>query len=81
MSADLRSPHAKRAANLSIDASLLSEARRLDINISRAAEEGIAKAVAGAKAALWRTENRQALESSNAFVEANGLPLDRYRQF
>ncbi|MDH6234009.1 antitoxin CcdA [Mesorhizobium soli] len=81
MAADLRSAHTKRAANLSIDAALLSEARRLDINISRAAEEGIAKAVAGAKAALWRAENLEALQSSNAYVEANGLPLGHYRQF
>jgi antitoxin CcdA len=79
--ADLRHQAAKRAANLSIDASLLREARTLDINISRAAEEGIAKAVADAKSERWRAENRQALQSSNAFVEANGLPLERYRQF
>jgi antitoxin CcdA len=71
----------RRAANLSIDASLLHEAKTLDINISRAAEEGIAKAVANAKAERWRAENREALQSSNAFVETNGLPLERFRQF
>ncbi|MEP9373831.1 type II toxin-antitoxin system CcdA family antitoxin [Mesorhizobium sp. KR1-2] len=81
MPADLRHQAAKRPANLSIDASLLREARTLEINISRAAEEGIAKAVADAKSERWRAENRQALQSSNAFVEANGLPLERYRQF
>lgn len=70
----------KRAANLSIDASLLHEAKTLDINISRADEEGIAKAVANAKAERWRAENREALQSSNAFVETNGLPLERFRQ-
>lgn len=81
MTTEIRNPATKRAANLTIDASLLREAKTLDINISRAAEEGIAKAVAGAKADLWRAENKAALESANAFVEANGLPLARYRQF
>ncbi len=44
----------KRAANLSIDSELLSEARRHNINISRAAEIGIAQALAAAKSALWK---------------------------
>ena len=33
------------------------------------------------RAERWRAENRAALESSNAYVEANGLPLARYRGF
>jgi antitoxin CcdA len=32
-------------------------------------------------AEAWLAESRQALESSNAFVEAHGLPLARYRNF
>jgi len=32
-----------------------------------------------ATAAKWREDNRAALESSNAYVEAHGLPLARYR--
>ncbi len=71
----------KRATNLSIDSELLSEARRHKINISRAAESGIAQAVAAARSALWKEDNRSAMQSSNAYVEANGLPLERYRQF
>lgn len=31
--------------------------------------------------AQWREENRQALESSNAYVETYGLPLEQYRRF
>lgn len=71
----------KRATNLSIDNELLSEARQHKINISRAAEIGIAQAIAAAKSALWKDDNRPAIQSSNAYVEANGLPLERYRQF
>jgi antitoxin CcdA len=71
----------RKPTNLSIDASLLAEAKELDVNISRAAEEGIAKAVADEKARLWLEENKEALESSNRYVEKHGLPLARYRLF
>ncbi len=81
MSEHARSVAAKRAANLTIDAELLAEARHFDINLSRAAEAGIARAVADAKADRWKKENHEALQSSNAFVDANGLPLAQFRQF
>ena len=29
----------------------------------------------------WRRENAEAIASFNAWLETNGLPLDRYRQF
>ncbi|TVO61913.1 type II toxin-antitoxin system CcdA family antitoxin [Spiribacter vilamensis] len=29
----------------------------------------------------WQQENASALASSNAYVEANGLPLARHRRF
>lgn len=74
-------PSVRKAANLSIDADLLSEAKALSVNISRAAEVGIAEAVRKEKERLWREENREALESWNAWVEENGLPLAKYRRF
>lgn len=72
---------ARKATNLSLDQALLDEARGLEVNISRAAEAGLREAVAQAKAAAWRRENAEAVASSNAWVEANGLPLARYRPF
>lgn len=72
---------AKRATNVSLNAQLLAEARALDVNISRAAEQGLAQAIAEKRAALWLEENRAALDSSNAFVERQGLPLAKYRGF
>lgn len=68
-------------ANLSIDAALMKEAKALDVNVSRAAEAGIAEAVAAEKARLWKLENRQTLEAWNAYVEKNGVPLAEFRQF
>lgn len=71
----------KRAINVSISVRLLAEARALDVNISRAAEAGLAQAIASRRAELWIAENRAALDSSNAYVEQNGLPLAAYRNF
>ncbi len=72
---------AKKAANVSMAESLLAEAKELRINISQAAEAGLAMAVAEKRAALWLQENREAIESSNAYVEKQGLPLEKYRMF
>ena len=70
-----RKPH-----NLSLDANLVKEAREHEINISRAAEEGINEALRKARADRWLEENREAIESSNRWVEEHGLPLSEYRQ-
>ena len=71
----------RKPTNLSLDATLLAEARTLNVNLSRAAEEGVRDAVRAAKAAQWMAENAEALESSIAYVAEKGLPLDPYRQF
>ena len=71
----------KKPTNLSIDLALLTEAKDLRINLSKAAEIGLRQEVARAKAALWKKENTAAIESSNKWVEAHGLPLDQFRQF
>jgi len=72
---------ARKATNVTLGEALLAEAKSLNINISQAAEAGLARAVAERRAELWLAENRDALVSSNAYVEANGLPLARYRGF
>ena len=71
----------KRAANLTVDAALLDEAKALDLNLSATVEAGLREAVRSAKAARWLAENRAALESYNDWVAENGLPLERYRSF
>lgn len=71
----------RKATNVSLAEALLAEAKALRINISQAAEAGLARAVAEKRAERWREENRPALESSNAYVEQHGLPLARYRGF
>ena len=71
----------RQPANLSIDARLMKDAKGLDVNISRAAEAGIAEAVAAEKARLWKIENRAAIEAWNAYIDQHGIPLEESRQF
>ncbi|WP_419799594.1 MAG: type II toxin-antitoxin system CcdA family antitoxin [Terasakiella sp.] len=71
----------KKPTNLSLDKSLLAEAKALKINLSHAAEAGLRQAVARAKSECWKVENAAALESSNDWAETQGLPLEKYRQF
>ncbi len=72
---------ARRSTNLSIDADVLEEARALNLNLSRAAQNGIRHAIASEKARKWKEENADAIRSSNEYVEKHGLPLERYRMF
>lgn len=76
-----RSTSGTRPTNVSLDAQLVAEAKALGVNISLASAWGLEQAVAKARAEHWLKENRAALASSNAFVEANGLPLQKYRPF
>ena len=71
----------RRATNVSLDRALVDEARSLGINLSQACERGIIDQFAKTRAERWMDENRVALASSNAFVEARGLPLAGNRQF
>ncbi|WP_276119510.1 type II toxin-antitoxin system CcdA family antitoxin [Pararhizobium qamdonense] len=72
---------ARKSANLSLDSNLVSQARDLKINISRAAEDGIKSAVKAEQERLWRLENAEAIRLENEYVEKHGLPLAKYRQF
>ena len=56
---------------------LLDEARRLNVDVGGHTEEEVRQAVRKA----WIEENREAMEAWNAWVEKNGLPLERFRAF
>ena len=71
----------KKPTNLTLDRRLLEEARNLNVNLSQAAESGVRRAVAEAKAEAWLRENVEALASSNDWVARNSLPLEQYRRF
>ena len=72
---------ARRSTSLSLDRGLLDEARSLDVNVSRAAESGIAEVVRAARARRWQRENAAAIDEYNAFIETHGVPLAEHRKF
>lgn len=72
---------AKRATNVSLNAELIVQAKELGINISQACEAGLEQSIRAITAEAWLEANREALASSNAYVEQNGLPLAKHRQF
>lgn len=74
-------PDPAHTASLAIDPTLLAEAKALKIDLAKAAEDGIAKAVRAVNAAQWQEANQDALASSNRYVEAEGIPLAKHRQF
>jgi antitoxin CcdA len=71
----------RRATNVSLPEDLIGAAKELNVNISQACEKGLQEAVSKTRAERWMEENREAIASSNAYVEKHGLPLARYRQF
>ena len=71
----------RRPTNVTLPEPLLHEARALKINVSHACERGLAEAVATARRERWLRENRDAMDSWNAYVEQHGLSLAAFRQF
>lgn len=71
----------RKSVNLSIRKDLIADARELGLNVSEAASAGIAAAVSAERSRRWKEENREAIESSNAYVREHGLPLAKYRMF
>jgi antitoxin CcdA len=72
---------AKRATNVSLAVNLLAEAKALRINVSQAAEAGVATVVAEKRTESWLKDNAKAFDCWNAYIEKNGLPLQTYRSF
>ncbi len=71
----------RKSTSLSLDADLIARAKKVNVNLSRAAEAGIEDQVRKAEAARWKEENRDAVAAYNARVEKEGLPLDDYRKW
>ena len=71
----------RRPTNVTLPETLLVEAKAMAVNVSQACESGLAKAVADERRRRWLEDNREAMESWNAYVEEHGLPLARHRLF
>jgi len=71
----------KRAANVSIDAAILSEAKAMGINLSQTLEEELRKRVKEEKIRRWSEDNKEAIESHNRFIEEHGIWSEKYRSW
>lgn len=71
----------KKAANLSVRADLLEEARAYKINLSQTLEAALQVELKKEKERRWLEENRAAIEAYGRFVERNGHFSDRFRTF
>lgn len=73
MTAASRFPGSKRRPiNLTIREELLSEAKALKLNTSKAAEAGIEAAIKQAREENWLAENREAIAAHNQRVAESG---------
>ncbi len=71
----------KKAANLSINADLLTKARALDINLSATLELALVSVLKQKQRDLWLVDNKGAIDAYNAYVEQNGVFSDGLRTF
>lgn len=79
----MNAPHRppRKSTNVLLDAEMVSEAKAIGINLSRACEAGLAAAVRDERKRRWIEENRDAMEAWGVWHDQNGLPLAKYRQF
>lgn len=68
---------APKAEGPALPQKLLDEALRLRVDTSGRSEDQVRNMVREA----WIEENREAIESWNAWTEKNGFPLEHYRAF
>lgn len=78
--ADLLDAH-KKKMSLSISEPLAALARQLNINLSRAAENGILQEVKRRRDEVWLAQNQSAIEVYNQRIEAEGLFAEEHRTF
>ncbi|MBU0751124.1 MAG: type II toxin-antitoxin system CcdA family antitoxin [Gammaproteobacteria bacterium] len=72
---------AKKAANLSVRADLLEEARARKINLSQTLENALQAELKKHREAEWLEQNKEAIEAYNRHIERDGLWSDGMRLF
>jgi antitoxin CcdA len=71
----------KKAVNLSVNAALLEDAKASGINLSRFLEEHLREALFAQRKKRWEEENREFIESYNAYIEQHGTSYSRYQKW
>ena len=75
-----RGSYLKRAANLSVNAELLDQAKALGINLSATFERALEEEVRARKGEAWLAENREGVASYNAWVAEHGVLSPMFRK-
>lgn len=72
---------ARQRINLTLDPAVIAEAKDLGLNLSQECEAGLSAAVKREADRRWQSENAEWIKAHHDWVEANELPLERYRLF
>ncbi|MGN6111493.1 MAG: type II toxin-antitoxin system CcdA family antitoxin [Luteimonas sp.] len=75
-----RAGYLKRAANLSVNAELLDQAKALEINLSATFERALEEEVRARKREHWLAENPEWIAGYNAWVAEHGVPSPMFRK-
>ena len=65
----------KQRTNVTLNASNLTAARELGLNVSAISDAALAEAVRGALIKLWQKENAAAIAERRSWIENHGAPL------
>lgn len=71
----------RRPVNVTIDTGIVEAARALGLNLSRISEAALHEATRQARDAAWKRDNAEWIAAHRRWVDANELPLERYRLF
>lgn len=82
MNLNLYNPAAKKkSANLSVNETLLQQAKALNINLSQLLEQRLVEYLKESFQQSWLEENREAIDAYNRRIEHNGVFSDGLRTF
>ena len=71
----------KKATNLSLNSKVLEAAREMGMNLSQTVDALLADEVKRRYWEQWNERNKDAIDSYNARIAKEGLPLAKYRSF
>lgn len=71
----------KKAANLTVRADLLEEARARNINLSQTLETALQSEIKKRRENEWLEQNKEAIAAYGRLIEREGLLSDSYRSF
>jgi antitoxin CcdA len=63
----------KRAVNVTVQEEILAYAKEMKLNLSQVLEAELRKRVREERARRWAEENKEFVESYNAYIERNGV--------